>query len=119
TGDTLFNCWVLLWTSGQVLRAVGGDPAALAHYWDGNIFYPAPLTLAYSEHLTPQMLEALPILAATGNIALAYNVLFLTTIVLSDLGMYLLLRELTNQPLAAFLAGPAVAFAPCRIDQLE
>lgn len=118
-GDTLFNCWVLLWTSGQVLRAIGGDPGALAHYWNANIFFPAPLTLAYSEHLTPQMLQVLPILAATGNIVLAYNLLFLATIVLSGLGMYLLVRELTGQPLAAFLAGLAFAFAPYRLDQFE
>jgi hypothetical protein len=119
TGDTFFNCWALLWTSGQLLRALKGDAGALAHYWNANIFYPAPLTLAYSEHLTPQMLQAFPILAMTGNIALAYNVLFLLTIVLSGLGMYLLVRELTGLPLAAVLAGLAFAFAPYRIDQFE
>lgn len=117
TGDTLFNCWALLWTSGQVLRALHGDLAALAQYWNGNIFHPAPLTLAYSEHLTPQMLLALPIIAATGNIVLAYNVVFLSTIVLSGVGMYLLVRELTGQPAAAFLAGLAFAFAPYRVAQ--
>jgi len=119
TGDTLFNCWVLLWTSGQLLRAIAGEPGALAHYWNANIFYPAPLTLAYSEHLTPQMLLVLPVLAAGGSIALAYNILFLSTIVLSGLGMYLLVRELTHEPLAAFLGGLAFAFAPYRIDQFE
>ena len=118
-GDTLFNCWILLWTSGEILRAIAGDPGALARYWNGNIFYPAPLTLAFSEHLTPQMLQALPVLAVSGNIVLAYNVLFLATIVLSGLGMYLLARELTGQPLAACLAGLAFAFAPYRIDQFE
>src|SRR3954471_19414791 len=119
TGDTLFNCWVLLWTSGQVLRALTGDVAALGDYFNGNIFYPARLTLAYSNHLTPQMLQALPVLASTGNIVLAYNLLFLGTIVLSGLGMYLLVRELTDQPAAAFLAGLAFAFAPYRLDQFE
>src|SRR5262245_36569324 len=99
TGDTLFNCWILLWTSGQVLRALGGDVAALIQYWNANIFYPAPLTLAYSEHLTPQMLQALPVLGLTGNITLAYNLLFIGTIVLSGLGVYLLVRDLTGQPL--------------------
>src|SRR4051812_15770957 len=118
-GDTLFNCWVLLWTSGQVLRALAGDVAALGDYFNGNIFYPARLTLAYSNHLTPQMLQALPVLASTGNIVLAYNLLFLGTIVLSGLGMYLLVRELTDQPAAAFLAGLAFAFAPYRLDQFE
>ena len=116
-GDPLFVCWVLLWTSGQVLRVLRGDLSALSHYWNANIFFPAPLTLAYSEHLTPQMLQSLPILAATGNVVLAYNAVLLGTFVLSGLGMYLLVRELTGQPLAAFLAGLACAFAPYRFDQ--
>src|SRR3982750_1144876 len=98
--DTLFSCWVLQWTSGQVLRALHGDLSALRHYWDGNIFYPASLTLAYSNHLTPQLLQALPVLASTGNIVLAYNLLFLATIVLSGLGVYLLARDITHAPLA-------------------
>src|SRR5476649_2465638 len=116
-GDSMFNSWVLLWTSGQALRGLGGDLSAFSHYWSANIFYPAPLTLAYSEHLTPQMLQSLPILAATGNVVLAYNAVLLGTFVLSGLGMYLLVRELTGQPLAAFLAGLACAFAPYRFDQ--
>ena len=116
-GDPLFNCWILLWTGGQVLQFLRGDLSALSHYWSGNIFYPAPLTLAYSEHLTPQMLQTLPILAASSNVILAYNAVLLGTFVLSGLGMYLLVRELTGQPLAAFLAGLACAFAPYRIDQ--
>src|SRR5258708_21997153 len=117
-GDSLFNCWVILWTGGQLLRALHGDWTALAHYWNANIFYPQPLTLAYSEHLTPQMLQALPVLATTGNIVLAYNVVFLATIVLSGLGAYLLVRDLTGEPLAAFLAGLAFAFTPFRVEQL-
>ena len=116
-GDPLFNCWILLWTSGQMLRVLRGDLSALSHYWNANIFYPAPLTLAYSEHLTPQMLQSLPLLAATDNVVLAYNVVLLGTFVLSGLGVYLLVRELTGQPLAACLAGLACAFAPYRIDQ--
>jgi hypothetical protein len=119
TGDTLFNCWILLWTSGQALRALGGDIGALGQYWNANIFHPAPLTLAYSEHLTPQMLQALPILGLTANITLAYNLLFLGTIVLSGLGVYILVRDLTGHPLAAFVGGLAFAFAPYRIDQFE
>src|SRR5262249_9188623 len=59
----------------------------------------------------------LPVYAATHNILFSYNLLLLGTIVLSGLGMYLLVRELTDQPVAAFLAGLAFAFAPYRIDQ--
>ena len=118
-GDPAFNCWVLMWTSGQVLTLLRGDFGALHEYWNGNIFYPAKLTVAYSEHLTPQMLQALPVYAVTGNVILCYNLLFLSTFVLAGLGMYLLVRELTGRPLAAFLAGLAFAYAPYRLAQFS
>jgi hypothetical protein len=118
-GDPLFNSWVLAWTSGQVLRALGGDVAALGRYWHGNIFHPEPLTLAYSEHLTAQTIQGLPIFAATGNILVTYNLLFIATFALSGLGMYLFVRELTGRPLAAFFAGLAFAYAPYRLGQFS
>lgn len=117
-GDPGFNAWVLMWTGGQILEALRGNLSALGHYWDGNIFYPAELTIAYSEHMTPETLQALPFLAATGNIILGYNVVFLLTFVLAGLGMFLLVREWTGRPLAAFLAGLAYAYAPYRLGQL-
>src|SRR4051812_29647610 len=116
-GDPLFNAWILHWTSGRVLEALAGHLSALSQYWSPNIFYPAPLTLAYSEHLAPQMLQILPVFAATGNIILCYNLVLLGTIVLSGLGAYLLVRELTGRPLAGVVAGIAFAFAPYRVDQ--
>ncbi|MEO6224205.1 MAG: hypothetical protein ABIP90_13235 [Vicinamibacterales bacterium] len=116
-GDPVFVCWVLLWTGGQVFSFLSGDFGALSRYWHGNIFYPEPLTLAYSEHFTAQMLQALPVLAATHNVVLAYNLLFLSTFVLCGLGTFLLVRDLTGRPLAALVAGLAFAFAPYRIDQ--
>jgi hypothetical protein len=118
-GDPVFVCWVLLWTSGQVLSFLSGDVSALSRFWHGNIFYPEPLTLAYSEHFTAQMLQALPLLAVSDNIILVYNLLFLSTFVLCGLGVFLLVRDLTGKPLAAFVAGLAFAFAPYRIDQFS
>jgi hypothetical protein len=116
-GDPVFICWVMMWTGGQVLKLLHGDVNALHDYWNGNIFSPERLTIAYSEHFTPQMLQALPIFAATGNMVLCYNLLFLSTIVLAGWGMYLLVRELTGRPIAAFVAGLAFAFAPYRISE--
>lgn len=118
-GDPALNCWVLMWTAGQTLAALRGDVAALGQYWNANIFYPEPLTLAYSEHLTPQMLQVLPVFAATGNIFLSYNLLFLSTFALSGLAMYLFVRDLTARPLAAFVAGLAFAYAPYRLGQFS
>jgi hypothetical protein len=118
-GDPMFNSWVLNWTGGQALAFLTGDWSALGRYWHGNIFYPEPLTTAYSEHLAPQMLQALPILAATDNVILAYNLLFLSTFVLSGLGMFLFVRQVTGNPFAAFVAGMAFAFAPYRLAQFS
>lgn len=118
-GDPAFNSWVLAWDAGQMLKAIGGDVGALAQYWNGNIFHPEPLTLAYSEHLTAQALQILPIYAATGNILIAYNVLFISTFALSGLAVYLLVRDLTSRPLAAVLAGLAFAYAPYRMGQFS
>lgn len=118
-GDPVFNSWVLLWTGGQVLAFLGGDFSALNRYWHGNIFYPERLTVAFSEHIAPQMLQGLPVLAATDNVVLTYNLLFLSTFVLSGLGAFLLVRELTRSPVAAFVAGLAFAFAPYRLAQLS
>jgi hypothetical protein len=118
-GDPLLNCWILLWTGGQVLAFLSGDTGALPRFWHGNIFHPEPLTIAYSEHLAPQMLQALPVLAATDNVILAYNLLIISTFVLSGLGTFLLVRDLTGRPLAALIAGLAFAFAPYRFDQLS
>ncbi len=118
-GDPAFNSWVLLWTGGQVLAFLSGDFTALGRYWHGNIFHPEPLTTAYSEHLAPQMLQALPVLAVTDNVVLAYNLLFLSTFVLSGLGGFLLVRDLTGRPVAAFAAGVAFAYAPYRLSQFS
>ncbi len=86
-------------------------------FFDANIFYPAPLSLAYSEHLIAQAVQGLPVYAITGNPILVYNLLFLSTFVLSGLGMYLFVRELTGSPLAGFVAGLLFAFAPYRLAQ--
>lgn len=116
-GDSILNIWILAW-DGQQLRAIlGGDVSRLQHFFDANIFYPAPQTLAYSDHLFAQAAAIFPVYAATGNPILCYNLLFLSTFVLSGLGMYLLVRELTGSSIAGLVAGLLFAFAPYRIPQ--
>ena len=117
-GDPLLNCWILAWDASHLLRALGGHLGALAGYWNANIFYPHPLALAYSDHLTMQAIQILPVYALTHNPVLCYNLLFLSTFVLSGLGMFLFVRELTGQPRRRVLAGLAFAFAPYRIGSI-
>jgi hypothetical protein len=107
-GDPLFTSWVLSWDATHLGRG----------WWSANIFAPHPLALAYSEHFLPQALQALPIYAATNNPILCYNLLFLSTFVLSGFGMFLLGRELTGSAAAGFVSGLAFAFAPYRIANI-
>jgi hypothetical protein len=107
-GDPLFTSWVIAWDATHLGRG----------WWNANIFAPHPLTLAYSEHFLPQALQVLPVYLATKNPILCYNLLFLSTFVLSGLGMFLLGRELTGSRDAAIVAGLAYAFAPYRIASI-
>ena len=116
-GDSVLNMWILAWDGEQLLAIIGGDLSRVRTFFDANIFHPAPLTLAYSEHLFAQAVQALPVYAMSGNPILAYNLLFLSTFVLSGLGMFLLVRELTGSALAGFVAGLLFAFAPYRLAQ--
>lgn len=116
-GDSVLNTWILAWDCVQIRAILGGDFSRFATFFDANIFHPSPLTLAYSEHLIPQALQIFPVYLVSGNPILCYNLVFLSTFVLSGLGMYLLVRELTGNALAGFIAGLLFAFAPYRLPQ--
>jgi hypothetical protein len=116
-GDSILNMWILAWDAEQFRAILAGHFSHIRTFFDANIFHPAPLTLAYSEHLVPQALQIFPVYALTKNPILCYNLLFLSTFVLSGLGMYLFVRELTGNAIAAFVGGLLFAFAPYRIPQ--
>jgi hypothetical protein len=112
-GDSLLNMWIMAWDA-EAFVAMASGAMSFDQFWNANIFHPAPLALTFSEHLVPQALQGLPFYIATGNIVLAYNVVFLATFALSGLGMFLLVRELTGSASAAFVAGLFFAFFPYR-----
>ncbi|MEZ5286978.1 MAG: hypothetical protein R2712_19665 [Vicinamibacterales bacterium] len=116
-GDSLLNMWILEW-GAQHLPALAAGRLSWEAFWSANIFYPEPCTLALSEHMVPQALQVAPVLALTGNIILGYNLLFLSTFVLSALGAYLLVRDLTGDWRAALVAGLVYGFLPYRIAQI-
>ena len=117
-GDSLLNCWILAWNGERLLRLLGGDLTALQGFYDTNIFHPQPLTLAYSETLFAQTLQILPVYALTKNLILCYNLLVVSTFVLSGVGAYLLARDLTGDWRAGFAAGLIFAFLPWRYAQM-
>jgi hypothetical protein len=118
-GDSLLNLWILGWVAEHLSRFLGGDLSALHGFWNGNFFYPEPLVLAYSEHLFAQAVQILPVYVLTGNLVLCYNLLFISTFVLSGLGMFLLVRDVTGRAAAGLVAGLIFGFAPYRIAQFS
>ncbi len=116
-GDSLLNCWILAWHFHQAGRLLHGDAGALADWWHPNIFHPSPYAIGHSELLVAQALQGAPIHAATGNLILTYNLLFLSSFVLSAVGAFLLVRALTRHAPAAFVAGLLYGFALYRVNQ--
>ena len=116
-GDSLLNMWILGWGAGHVPGLLTGATSWQA-FWNGNIFYPEPFSLALSEHMFAQALQVAPVYALTGNVILCYNLLFLSTFVISAIGAYLLVRDLTGDWRAGVIAGLVYGFLPYRISQV-
>jgi len=96
-GDAVLNAWTLGWDVKHLL-----SPRALPHALN---FYPYPYTLYFSENLLGAALLAAPVITATGNPILAYNILFIGAFALAAAATYLLVWSLTQDPEAAVLAG--------------
>jgi hypothetical protein len=108
-GDPLLNLWALSWVAHQA-------PAAPAHLFDANIFFPERWTLAYSETLLAPALVAAPLLWMGVSGLLVYNIVFVSGFILSGLGMALLVRYLTRSTPAAIVSGIIYAYLPFRFD---
>lgn len=110
-GDSFEYAWVIGFGAYQLLH----HPL---HLFDGNIFYPFPLSLAYSDSSVPDIVLATPLVALTGNPILGLNVQLLLTFILGGLGVYLFARQRTHSWWAGLVAGILYAFTPYRYDHV-
>jgi hypothetical protein len=101
--DLYLNLWILAWIAHAVLT----DPTRL---YDGNIFYPAPNTIAGSENMLAHLPITAPVLALTGNALVMLKAYVLESFVLSGVAMFLFVRHHTRDCAAALLAGAAFTF---------
>jgi hypothetical protein len=108
-GDPLFSIWRIGW----VFQQMRGDPRPL---FDGNIFYPDPLTLTYSDSLLLTSATAAPLLALGLHPVVVYNVVFLSGFLLSGIAVYLLVTRLTGSRRAAFVSAIVFGFYPYRFE---
>lgn len=105
--DALLHGWIINWTARQLFRAP----------WDlfqANLFFPHPNALAYTEHMVPEALPAAPVWALTHDPVLTYNVAYLLTFVLGGWGTFLLVRRLTGNAWAAWVAGAFACYFPAK-----
>ena len=108
-GDPLFSIWRIAWVSHQIVR----DPLRL---FDGNMFYPEPLTLTYSDSMiVPAMLSA-PFFWLGVHPVLTYNLLLLSAFVFSGVTMFLLVRALTGRIDAAMIGATVFVLYPYRYE---
>jgi hypothetical protein len=108
-GDPLFSIWRLAWVNHQLPRA----PLAL---FDSNQFYPERLTLTYSDSMLVPALMASPLFAMGIHPVVVYNILLLSSFVLSAVAMYFLVRALTGRIDAALISGTLFALYPYRFE---
>ena len=108
-GDPLFSIWRVSWVNHQLLR----HPLAL---YSGNIFYPEPLTLTYSDSVIVPSLMSAPLYWLGVHQLTIYNLLFLSAFVLSGVTMFVLVRALTGRRDAAIVAGVLFALYPYRYE---
>ncbi len=110
-GDPLYSVWAMAWQA----HALATDPL---HLFDANIMYPFKGTLAFDELSFSQAVIAGPLYWISGNPVLSHNALLFLTFVFSGYGMWLLVRELTGNGWAGFVAGAAFAFCFYRLNHL-
>jgi hypothetical protein len=103
-----------LWTLAWISHAVVTDPL---HIFDANIFYPARLTLAGSDHLFGTLPVAGPVYWLTGNPVTTLNVVVLSSFPLAGLAAFVLVAAMTRSGWAGLLGGFIYAFVPWRTRQ--
>jgi hypothetical protein len=101
--DAQLNEWILAWVAHQL-------PRAPLHLFDGNIFYPARDSLAFSEPLIVPALMGAPLHWLGASPVLVYNILLILGFALTAWAGYAVAFEWTGDRAAGMLAGSMFAF---------
>jgi hypothetical protein len=108
-GDPLFSMWRLSTVAYQLAH----DPRRLL---DGNMFYPADNTLAYSDAVLLPGLLAAPFLWMGVPVAYVYGALCVASFLAAGLAMFLAVRTLCGRFTPALFAAVLFAFYPYRFS---
>lgn len=109
SGDPVFSAWRIARLAHQLTH----DPR---HLLDGNIFYPLPLTLTYSDSTLLEGLLGAPFVLAGIDPLIVANALTLITFPACGLAFFVAAWRLTGDPRAALVAGLVGAWYPFRAE---
>jgi hypothetical protein len=97
-GDPIFSAWRL----ARFAHQLATDPK---HLFDGNIFYPLPLTLTYSDATILQGVLGAPLIWIGVRPLIVSNLLFFVAFPACGLAFFYVAWQLTRDPRAALVAG--------------
>jgi hypothetical protein len=104
-GDPIFSAWRI----ARLAHQLATDPR---HLFDGNIFYPLPLTLTYSDATLLEGLLGAPFILAGADPLLVANALTLLAFPACGLAFFYAAWRLTGDPRAALVAAMLGAWYP-------
>lgn len=108
------DAWIFFWNNWWLGEALSGG---LNPFQTNFLFHPTGTSLvAHSNSFTNSFL-ALLLEPLSGPVA-AYNLTLLAGLWLSAMGMFFLVRDITEHTLASLLAGFVFAFAPYHLSQV-
>lgn len=105
-GDPYFVSWVMKTGVEKILKL------DFANFWESNIFYPYPDTIAFSDHSLTLSLQALPVYLADQSSIVLINWTQLLAFFLSGVFGYFLVLYYTQSKKAALVGGIIFAFSP-------
>lgn len=108
--DGLLITWIMNWDIHALTSGV--------NIFNANIFYPYTKTLAFSDYHLLGAVIALPFVKIFGEPLLAFNINFLLGFILSGFSIYLLVKYITKDYLAALFCGILFAFSPIHLNYL-
>lgn len=105
-----FGLWLWnLWWMKKALVDLGTSP-----YFSSYIFHPTGTGLVFHNLSPYNGLIGIPLQLLGADVITTYNLLYLSSFVIGGVGMFFLVRELTGNTVAGFLAGAVYAFSPFR-----
>ena len=111
-GDDLWNHqWTFWWVKQSILEGHSSFHTDL-------LFHPHGVSLAYHNVAWLNIAVWLPLQAVVGGLA-AYSLVFIAFLALNGFTMYLLARELTGSPPAAFIGGLVYGFWPYTLSHYD